>query len=81
MRADVLAMAGTNLSDVPIKFPALLDLGCRLLLEVPVRGCPGPLLPAGERGKFIAKVSLGWGALSGFDPRCPGVRAVLVLWI
>ena len=34
MRADVLAMAGTNLSDVPIKFPVLLGLGCRLLLEV-----------------------------------------------
>ena len=32
--------------------------------------------------RLIAKVSLGWGALAwGLDPRCPGQRAVFVLWI
>ena len=51
MRPDVLAMAGMNLSDVPMKFPVLLDLGCRLLLEVPVWDCP--LLRRWERGTIL----------------------------
>ena len=44
---------------------------------------PRPPSPAANMGReIIAKVSLDDGALAwGLDPRCPGQRAVFVLWI